>query len=232
MNFIQANDELNAALEILAERGWYSSRPKDVQRRLAMIAKLRQFEINEPLYLAGDTANGVFGLVNGALNISFPRGDGEDYVMHRAGSGFWIGDLALFSQEMRLVSVHTAEPTTMVQLPTQELMKLVLDDPRLYADFYALTYENFKTTFKVVTNLSISSLEARVADRLLLEAAVLPDAQGWVGLSQHDFAALVALSLPTFQRVITRFARMGLVEKGYGRIRVVDREGLRRVCMQ
>jgi CRP-like cAMP-binding protein len=126
-----------------------------VRARLGAIARLRNFAKDELVYLAGDQPNGVFGLVSGSLNISYPRGDGEDYTVHRAGSGFWIGDAAMLAKSVRLVSVRTAEPTIMVQLPIRELARLVRDDPRLYADFYALTYENFRTTLQIVTNLAI-----------------------------------------------------------------------------
>ena len=62
----------------------------------------------------GEVPNGIFGLVRGSINIAFPRNDGEDYIAHHAGSGFWVGDLALFAKGLRLVSIHAAEPTTMV----------------------------------------------------------------------------------------------------------------------
>jgi CRP/FNR family transcriptional regulator, cyclic AMP receptor protein len=223
--------DLDSAIRILKSRGWFSQRSKDVQKRLAAIARLRNFGTNEPVYSVGEAPNGVFGLIRGSLNISFPRSDGEDYVMHRAGQGFWVGDLALFSQGVRLVSIQAAEPTTMVQLPAIELGKLVREDPRLHADFYAMTYDNFRTAFQIITNLAMSSVAKRVADRLLLETAACPDPEGWISMSQSELAQLVAVSVPTLERVIRQFATAGLVEKGYRRIRVIDREGLQRVCM-
>jgi len=221
----EAASDLDLALRILKSRGWFSQRSKETQKRLAAIARVRTFGVNEPVYSAGEVPNGVFGLIHGSLNISFPRSDGEDYVMHRAGSGFWVGDLALFSEGLRLVSVHAAEPTKMVHFRSRELNKLVREDPRLYADFYTMTYENFRTAFQIITNLAISSVNKRVADRLLLETAACPDPEGWIPLSQPDLAQLVAVSLPTLQRVIRHFAG------GYRRIRVVDRTALQRVCM-
>lgn len=222
--------DLGAALRVLASRGWFSQLSKETRKRLSAIAKLRSFGTNEPVYLAGEIPNGVFGLVRGSLNISFPRNDGEDYIMHRAGSGFWVGDLALFSRGARLVSIHAAEPTTMVQIGARELNKLVREDPRLYTDFYALTYENFKTAFQIITNLAIPSVDKRVADRLLLEAAACPDPEGWISISQPDLAQLLAISLPTLQRVIRRLACSGLVQQGYGRIKVIDPKALQRIC--
>ena len=50
---------------------------------------------------------------------------------------------------------------------------------------------------------------------------------GWILLSQDDIAMFTAVSLPTLQRVLRRFSDAGLIEIGYGRLRVLDRAGLK-----
>ena len=221
---------LDGALRVLQSRGWFSERSKETQRRLAEIAKLRTYDTNQPIYLSGEVANGIFGLVRGSITIAFPRNDGEDYVAHHAGTGFWVGELALFAKAPRLASIHAAEPTTMVQLRPRDVARLVREDPRLHADFYALSYGNFRTALNVIANLAITSIDKRVADRLLLEAAAHPNSGGWVQMSQPDLAQLLAVSLPTLRRTIKRFASAGLVEQGYGRVKVIDRKRLQDVC--
>jgi CRP-like cAMP-binding protein len=136
----------------------------------------------------------------------------------------------MFAKGVRLVSVRAAEPTTMVQLPIRELMRLLRDDARLYGDFYALSYENFRTTLQIITNLAIPWSEKRVADRLIYEVESRGDADGWIMLSQPELAKLVAVSLPTLQRIIRRFADDELVKIGYARIQVLDRGALMRIC--
>jgi CRP/FNR family transcriptional regulator, cyclic AMP receptor protein len=221
---------LGRALEIVASQGWFSKRSTETQKQLGEIAKLRSFAKDDVIYLAGDAPNGVFGLVSGSLNISIPRGDGEDYTTHRAGAGFWVGDLALFSQGVRLVSVRAAEPTTMVHLPARALKRMTARQPSLYADFYALTYENFRTAFQIISNLAISSSDKRLADRLLIEHDALGDADGWLSLSQSELANLTAMSLPTLQRALRRLMNAGLVNQRYARIQVLKPEALQRLC--
>jgi CRP-like cAMP-binding protein len=190
--------DLAAAINVLAAQGWFSQRSEETRARLSAIAKLRNFAKDELVYLAGDPPNGVFGLVAGSLNVSFPRGDGEDYTLHRASSGFWVGDLALFSSGVRLVSVRAAEPSLMVHLPVHDLETLVRDDPRIYADFYALTYENFKIAFRIISNLGISSTEKRLADRLIMEVETRGDGDGWIPLSQAELGSCAGLPAPAW----------------------------------
>lgn len=222
---------LDDAIRVLQARGWFAELSKETQKRLSSIAKLRTFGTGESIYLSGEVPDGIFGLVQGSITIAFPRNDGEDYIAHHAGCGFWVGDLAVFAKAPRLVSIHAAEPTTMVQLRPHDIAKLVRQDPELHTDFYALSYQNVKTALNVLANLAIISIDKRVADRLLLESAAHPNADGWVRISQPDLANLLAISLPTLRRTIGRFASAGLVEQGYGRVKVLDREGLRGVCV-
>jgi CRP-like cAMP-binding protein len=147
----QSGSDLASAMRVLEAQGWFSERSNATRARLSAIAKLRHFAKDERIYLAGDRPNGVFGLVSGTLNISYPRGDGGVYTAHRAGAGFWFGDLALFSDQVRLVSVLAAEPTVMVHLQAHDLLRLMREDPRLYADFYAMTYENFRIALRVIS---------------------------------------------------------------------------------
>lgn len=222
--------DVRSALDLLAAHGWLSQRSAETRARLGAIAKLRNFAADDPVYLVGDAPNGVFGLISGSLDVSIPRADGESYTLHRASTGFWVGDLALFSEAGRLVSVHAAEPTLMVQFPGPQLRQLVENDPRLYADFYALTYENVRTMFQIISNLALASSDKRLADRLLLEVEARGDADGWIRVSQSELATLTAISLPTLKRVIRRFSEAGLVNCRYGHIQVLDRRALGQVC--
>ena len=221
--------ELTAAIAVLSERGWFAERTPGVRATLAAVGRLKDYAAGQPLYLQADEPEGIFGLVSGALDIVIPRADGVDLTAHRADPGFWTGDLALIAGQTRLVSVFAAEPTRVVYLPQAELRRLAAEDPHLYADFYALSYSNVALLLRLLANLSTSPSEARVAARLLQLEEGSTDAPA-IRLSQTKLAELVALSAPTLQRVLRRLEENGLVQLGYGRIRILDRQGLRALC--
>ena len=220
---------LKRALEIVGEQGWFSERSTQTRSHLAKIAKLRNFAKSDLIFMVGDRPNGMFGLVSGSLTLSIPRGDGEDYMIHRAATGFWIGDLALFADHNRIVSVQAGEPTVMVHLPAPDLKLLVVRNPSLYADFYTLAYENCRILMQIISNLAIPSSDKRLADRLLLELETRGDEEGWIPASQPELATLAAMSLPTLRRVLQRFAAASLIKQRYGQIQVLDRAALNRV---
>jgi CRP-like cAMP-binding protein len=227
-----ARTELAAALATLARAGWFAGRCERTRALIGAEARLRRYRPGEALYRVGDAANGLYGLVGGALRISVPRDDGEDYVIHRADPGFWIGDAAQFSDDARLVTLTAVAPTTVVHIPAEALERLVGAEPHLYRDFYALTHRNFRTALRLFVNTLVPDSDLRVALRLLHQHELAGEPERGVALAQAEFADLVGLSLPTLQRVLKRLAEAGLVELGYGRIRIRDREGLLRRCLR
>ena len=213
---------------ILEQRGWLAERTADVRTRLRGIAQVRTYPRGEPLYMVGEPPNGVFGIARGALDISIPREDGQEIVVHRAQPGFWVGDLALFSGLPRLVTITAAANTVAAYLPKTRLSQLLEQYPELILDFYILSHRNVATTLQLLSNLSIPRAEERLALRLLIYDQRQTKSDEWIPLSQEKLAALTALSLPTVQRTLRGFEESGLVELGYGRLRIRDREQLLR----
>jgi CRP-like cAMP-binding protein len=224
--------ELAAALATLARSGWFAGRSERTRALIGAEARLRRFGPGEALYRVGDAPNGLFGLVDGALRISVPRDDGEDYVIHRADPGFWIGDAAQFSDGGRIVTVTAAAPTMVAHVCVDALERLVEAEPLLYRDFYALTHQNFRTALRLFVNTLVPDSDLRVALRLLHQDEMAGQPERGVALAQAEFADLVGLSVPTLQRALRRLSDAALVDVGYGRIRILDREGLLRRCLR
>lgn len=219
---------LESALAIVSKRGWFAERPEALRTTLGRIARVRRYSAGEPVYLYGDVANGIFGLVDGELDVTIPRADGVDLTIHRADAGLWIGDLALFVGHTRLVSVIAAADSNLIHLPQTELRQIIDANPELYSEFYALTYENMSLALRLLANLAISPSETRVAVRLLMYDAS-PESLG-LKISQSKLAELVGLSPPTLQRVLKRMQDENLIKLGYGRIEILDRKRLLSLC--
>ena len=209
---------------------WLSGVDPRVRRKLRPLAQLRTVPAREPLFRAGDQPAGVFGLFDGMLDVAVPRMDGEEFVFHRAEPGFWIGDLALFSRQQRLVTVRSAADSRLVYLSQSRLSALMRDEPSLVGEFYRLSYDNMEIALKLLGNLSISGADTRIALRLLAQTAQNRSPDEWIRLSQDALADLVALSSQSVRRCLRQFESQGLIECGYGRMRILDRRKLAALC--
>jgi CRP-like cAMP-binding protein len=52
----------------------------------------------------------------------------------------------------------------------------------------------------------------------------------WIRISQHAFAELVALSEQSVRRALKNLEDQGLIETGYSRLRILDRDSLAAYC--
>ncbi|WP_170557205.1 Crp/Fnr family transcriptional regulator [Ruegeria atlantica] len=214
----------------LLDSGWLGARGAGFQADLLACGIGKPFEEGEALYHHGDLANGVYGVLDGAVQITAPADDGQEFVVHRQGGGFWIGDLALFAESSRLVSVIATQHTRTLFFPSLRLDRLVRDNPEYVRDFYALSHENMQTALRIMANLAVTGTEKRLVLRLLHLDEGASKSDGWIIVSQDELAEMVAVSVPTLHRKLHHLADQGLIELGYGRVRLKDRRKLIAAC--
>jgi CRP-like cAMP-binding protein len=102
--------------------------------------------------------------------------------------------------------------------------------PEYYRDFYALTHENMRGALRILANLAVPRADQRVALRLLHLEEAIENPGAWIRISQQELAAMVAVSLPTLQRVLQDLSAKDMVEIGYGKLRVTGRDKLFSLC--
>ncbi len=217
-------------MRTLTQTDWFGTRDAKFQNDLLTCAVARTFDPGETLYHHGDPANGIHAVLDGSVQITAPADDGQEFVLHRDGIGFWIGDLALFAEAQRLVSVVSTQKTRTLFFPSSRIERLVQENPEYVRDFYALTRENMKTALRIMANLAVTGSEKRLVLRLLHLDEGTSKSNGWIIVSQDELAAMVAVSQPTLRRSLHRLADLGLVELGYGRLRLIDRRKLIANC--
>lgn len=217
-------------MKLLQAGGWFSERPEAFQDDLLDCGISKAFAAREAIYHYGDPANGIYAVLRGGVQIKAPADDGQEFVVHREGAGFWIGDLALFAGALRLVSVVATQDTMTLFFPNSRINKLVQHNPDYIRDFYALTHENMETALRILANLAVTGTEKRLVLRLLHLDECRPKSEGWIIIPQEELAQMIAVSQPTLHRSLHRLADMDLIELGYGRIRLRDRRALIASC--
>ncbi|MEM9105010.1 MAG: Crp/Fnr family transcriptional regulator [Pseudomonadota bacterium] len=214
---------------MLTSKGWLSRCDVALQQQLLKIGRTTQFEPGEVLFRIDDPANGIYGVASGAVHIAMPADDGQELIIYHADTGFWVGDLELFSEEPRMATVTAVAPTLCLVVSRMQLRELLDREPAYYRAFYKMSCENGQTIMRTLANMTVTGSDKRLALRLLQYDENTSDPDGWITIAQNQLALTTALSVPTLERVLRRLAKAGLVEIGYSKLRLLDRTGLQKL---
>lgn len=208
----------------LAHCGWLAGQPQELRDWALRVGRWRTLDTGQALYLAGDTADGLYGLGSGALDVVLPFGD-ETVALHRVDVGFWIGDSALLADKPRLVSVVASRPSRVFFLPSVAALRLLKERPDLWPCFYALSHLNVALSITLLAEAMVLSPRARIARHLLRLAGSGPA----IDASQDELARLIGVTRPTLQRALADLCAAEVLRTGYRRLEVLDRAALERM---
>ena len=207
----------------MSEVGWLSRQPPGFREAVLRRCHLSDFGAGDVLYSAGDPCGGVYGLVDGALQVSVAR-DRPAAIWTR---GAWFGEGAALRRGPRLVTVAAVTPATVFVLPLAEFERLIsnADHCRRFA---GLAVDHAEEAIGAAADLLLRDSLARVSARLVGIQRAQDEDDGNLMLTQSDLGLLCGLTRATVSRVLTRLSAEGAIALSYGRITVRDRAALLR----
>ncbi len=221
-NAPQARPELIAELGPLASRGWLSEQPPEFQAWALRSGRWRFYEPGQVIYDAGEPPDGLYGLAEGAMEVTFPLIAEEPVVLYRAEPGWWIGDSAVFAESPRVLSLSAATRCRVFWIPMAAARDLVERNPRYWRSFYLMSHGNAILALTVLAEALALSPKARLARTLRR----MMDEEGRAHVSQIDLARLIGMTRSTLQRCLAELTECGAIATGYRSLRVVDPEAL------
>lgn len=219
---MSTSDWHDERLRNLAEVGWLSQQPADFRERIARLGKWLTLSKGQLLYDVGDDADAIFGLEQGLLDVTLPINPDEMATLHRATPGFWIGDSALLADTTRGVRVSAAVDCRVLRIPVGQVRRNLEQHPQDWMCFYRLSHMNVMLTLKTLAEVVSLPPSTRIS-RLILRLA---DSDGLIQASQVELAQMVGMSRATFRRAFASLVESGIVEAGYGGLRILDHEAL------
>ena len=130
MEQIQIAASESATIELLRSAAPFQEASEALLRRVAAVARGTRHAAGERIYSAGDRAEEIFIVAAGRVEHVFGPGISAQDSIKRMGSGGvfgWAG--LLLGQTRRFASATALEPTELLRVPTEELVRLLETDP-------------------------------------------------------------------------------------------------------
>ncbi len=179
------------------------------------------------LFKEGASATAAFLIREGEVDLYRGPTD-EREVVGRVGPGAVIGDIAMFSSQPYISSARAVGHVTAFQFDRDRLLPELARSPAITLRWLVASLSQLERTQRRVLNLMHKTVLAQVAGLLVNEA----DDRDEVALSQATMATLLGASRQSVNEALNELKRRGRVETGYRLVRVLDKDGLRRVAAE
>ena len=107
----------------------FSGLSESVLLQIAAVARTREYDKGELLFVEGDVGDTLMVLVNGSLTVFRTSADGERAALNVLEPPEVLGEIALLDGASRSASVEATEPTTVLALSRAEFFSLLRHQP-------------------------------------------------------------------------------------------------------
>lgn len=213
----------------LAERGWLFGQPEDFHNLILDNCQLLTLNPGESAIHLGDLAGGLYGLIEGWLDVLISPGALEPTLVHVASTGWWFGDSALLTSSPKRGAHVARTPCRLAYLPAETAERLGRERPEFWRSVAHVSVGVIDHCFAVIAaNRHHQPLaRAKLTLRILLGES-LPFAAGAaldrpvLPISQIEFAEIANLSRNAAGDALRELAQMGVIRLGYREIEVLE----------
>ena len=220
-------------IDVLRLGQWFQTLPAEIQRRVIDAGTIRTLPLSQLVFRQGAEPSGLHAVVAGELHVTGVSPNGNDVIMGIIRPSDWTGFLACLDREAHAYSAQAVVETTIFSLSLPAVAAIFETDVATYRLLQAPELSAVrKLSHFVIEEMSLP-LAQRVASRLAdLGRWAYGPAQGPVAalenVSQEELAMSVHASRQKVNVILRDLASQGLIEVGYGCIRVIDSAALDR----
>ncbi|TNC28043.1 Crp/Fnr family transcriptional regulator [Amycolatopsis alkalitolerans] len=193
--------------------------PDDV-RALAATLRSRVYQRGEVLFHGGDTADGVWIVQRGRVELSVGSGR-RRAVVHVLQPGDVDADIQHLLGMPLPYTARALDEVTALMLGAADFEALLAEHPPIARRWLSSVAQRLAASQQRIIGLLGRSLTEQVA-RLLLDEAV----DGDVPLPQRTLAAMLGVQRPSLNKILKEFERQALIEVRYAAIHVRDATSL------
>ncbi len=200
------------------------ARAVEAIQRLSENREIRNYRKKDAIFQEGEIPRWLFYIEKGSVKIFKSNDDGRELIMRVAGTGDFLGYLALLRDDRYPESAVALEDAIVRLIPKDDFFALVYGHRDVNARFIKLLAGHIVEQEQQLIDLAYNSVRKRVAT-----AIVHLFDQGYreISMLREDLAALAGTAKETVIRTLTDFKTEGLVDIRDGYIAVIKPDKLR-----
>jgi len=202
----------------------------DVEKLNQIIQRGKPLQKGDYLYRAGDAFDSVYAIRSGAVKALTISDRGEEQV-----TGFYLPGEVVgmdgIANNCYTNSVIALETASVCEIPFNRMEELSIKIPSLQRHFFQLMSREITQDQQIITLLSKSSAEERIAALLLSISSrnsrrQLSAAAFRLPMSRTDIGNYLGLTIETVSRIFSRLQQQSVIEVDKKEIHITNMDGL------
>ena len=197
---------------------------------LAQSAIWREYAPGAIIFLEGESASAIYFLNFGWVKVSKSSLDGREQILRFLGPGETFNELGVFANKTNPATAIALETVGAWLIPRESIRRLLVSHPEVAVHVIENVADRVIHLVSLVADLSLHSVEARVA-RMLLDEAVedVMARRRWA--TQTELAARLGTVPDVLSRALRNMVDAGVIEMDRHEIRILDRQVLETMAM-
>ncbi len=210
--------------ELLAQTDFFADAPHEVLRDCCAGHELPLIR-GDVLFREGDIADSLYLVIRGRVRNRDRQPDRSSRDGRRVdGAGDLFGEMAMLDDGPRSAMARALEPSTVLTIPFEPVMKAFRSDPRLLWGVTRLLAQRLRVTDEALADSVFLDVTGRTAKRLLelsegVDEFMLP-------VTQEEFAGMVGASRERVNKAIASFIRLGWIDQHERKYTILKRDSL------
>lgn len=182
-----------------------------------------RYEAGQLIYLQESPADSFYYLKSGRVKTFISSEDGTEKALTVYQAGNLFGEASFFDGLPRVSSAIAVTDCQVVCITEADAHRQLSENPELALGLLKYLARTVRMLSTHVDGMAFRPAEERVSRYLL---SLPREVDGTVVCTQDEIASAVSVSRVTVSRIINRFSREGLLQTGYGSLRILSPESL------
>jgi len=216
-------------IKLLKAVSYFSTLDDAALKLVAQQAIRRVYDAGQVILLEGEPCTGLYIVESGWLKAVKIGMDGREQVLQTLGPGEVFNAISVFTDAPIQATVTALETSQIWMVWREVLLKMMDEHPALARQVVKDLAGRVMHLIRMVEDLSLRSVEARVA-RLLLEQAMGESVQRQRWATQAEMASRLGTVPDVLNRALRKLAEKQMIRVERHQIQILDKEGLKTIA--
>ena len=195
------------------------------QAELAQYAQRVVVETGEILLIEGERSEAVYVVEAGWLKSSKSSLNGREHVLRFIGVGETFNEMSILTDSSNATTITALEPSVLYVIRREAVLNLLDRYPPLARLIIRKLADNIQFLLMVIEDISLRSIEARLA-RYLLEQSAGDTLYRPKWATQAELANYLGTVPNVLHRTLKNLEKEGLISVERQQIKILDAQGL------